>query len=78
MSTSSLGQRIRELRLRKGMTQIELAKGICTPSMISQIESDRARPSYKMLVGLANRLEVPMEHLLKEVDLEMEYTSDVI
>ncbi|ARU63673.1 hypothetical protein CBW65_23615 [Tumebacillus avium] len=75
MSTSSLGQRIRELRLRKGMTQIELAKGICTASMISQIESDRARPSYKMLVGLANRLEVALEHLLKEVDLEMEYTS---
>ncbi|WP_172844474.1 helix-turn-helix domain-containing protein [Tumebacillus algifaecis] len=71
----SLGQRVRELRLKKGTTQIELASGICTPSLISQIESDRARPSYKTLVAIANRLEVPLEQLLKEVNLDLEYSS---
>jgi transcriptional regulator with XRE-family HTH domain len=70
-----LGQRIRELRMKRGFTQIELAKGLCTPSMISQIESDRARPSYKILVALAERLGVPLEHLLKEVNLDLEHTS---
>lgn len=71
----SLGQRIRELRLRKGFTQIDLAKDLCTPSMISQIESDRARPSYKMLFAIAERLNVPLEQLLLDVDLNMEYIS---
>ncbi len=71
----SLGQKIRDFRLKKAMTQIELAKGLCTPSMISQIESDRARPSYKILHALAERLGVPLEHLLKDVNLDLEYTS---
>lgn len=71
----SLGKRIRELRLKKGMTQIELAKGICTPSMISQIESDRARPSYKMLYSIAERLDTPMEKLLMDTDMNLEHTS---
>lgn len=42
----SLGQRIRELRLMKGLTQVELSEGISTPSMVSQVESNRARPCY--------------------------------
>lgn len=71
----SLGQRIRELRMKKGITQIDLAKGICTPSMVSQIESDRARPSYKILFTLAERLEVSVENLLSDVDLNLEYAS---
>ncbi|ASS76748.1 hypothetical protein CIG75_18590 [Tumebacillus algifaecis] len=71
----SLGQRIREIRLKTGLTQIELAKGLCTPSMVSQIESDRARPSYKILVALAARLEVPLEYLVKEVNFELENSS---
>ncbi|ARU60071.1 hypothetical protein CBW65_02565 [Tumebacillus avium] len=71
----SLGQKIKHLRLQKRMTQIELAKQLCTPSMISQIESDRARPSYKILYGIADRLEVPLEHLLTDVDLNQEFLS---
>ncbi|WP_198299790.1 helix-turn-helix domain-containing protein [Tumebacillus avium] len=71
----SFGQRLRELRLKKGLTQIELAKGIITPSMISQVESDRARPSYKVLAALASRLEVPLEQLLEGVHLELEIAS---
>jgi tetratricopeptide (TPR) repeat protein len=71
----SLGQRIRELRMKLGMTQVDLAKELCTPSMISQIESDRARPSYKMLLSIAGRLDVPMEKLMVHTDLNLEATS---
>lgn len=71
----SLGQRIRELRMKKGLTQIDLAKGLCTPSMISQIESDRARPSYKILFAIGERLDVALEKLLADVDLNLEYVS---
>ncbi|TCP57778.1 tetratricopeptide repeat protein [Tumebacillus sp. BK434] len=72
---NTLGDKIRELRLRKGITQIELAAGLCTPSMISQVESNRARPSYKMLYGLALKLETPLENLLKDVELDLEQAS---
>lgn len=71
----SLGQRIREVRIKKGLTQIDCAQGICTPSMISQIESDRARPSYKMLTALATRLEVSVDKLLENVQFNFEYTT---
>ncbi|ARU61966.1 hypothetical protein CBW65_13850 [Tumebacillus avium] len=73
--SNTLGQRIRQFRLKKGLTQIELAKGLVTPSMVSQIESDRARPSYKVLVAIAARLDVPLEELLKDVNLDLEYIS---
>ena len=63
MGVTSLGQRIRQIRMGKGITQIELSKGICTPSMISQIESDRARPSYKILFSIADKLDVPLENV---------------
>ncbi|MFD2170163.1 helix-turn-helix domain-containing protein [Tumebacillus lipolyticus] len=71
----SLGQKIKQIRMKKGVTQIELARGLCTPSMISQIESDRARPSYKILFAISERLDVPLEHLLKDVNLDLEHTS---
>ncbi|ARU62098.1 hypothetical protein CBW65_14645 [Tumebacillus avium] len=75
MAILSLGHRIRKLRQKKGLTQIELAKGLVSPSMVSQIESDRARPSYKVLVAIAARLDVPLEELLKDVNLDIEYIS---
>lgn len=71
----SFGSRIRELRLKKGLTQGELGKGLVTASMISQIESDKAYPSYAVLAALAVRLDVPLESLLRDVDLGMENTA---
>lgn len=73
----SLGQRIREMRLKKGITQVELAKGLCTPSMISQIESDRAKPSYKILFAIAEKLDVTTEKLLVDSELNLDAVSAV-
>lgn len=67
----SLGSRIRELRMKRGFTQSELCRSICTASMISQIESDRARPSYKILFALAERLEVSIETLLSNSEIDI-------
>jgi tetratricopeptide (TPR) repeat protein len=71
----TLGTRIRELRLKKGMTQIDLSKDLCTPSMISQIESDRARPSYKILFEISKKFEVTLDKLLVNVELDLEHLS---
>ncbi|GGJ13780.1 hypothetical protein GCM10010885_23920 [Alicyclobacillus cellulosilyticus] len=60
----TLGQKIREVRLQRGMTQADLGANLVTPSMISQIESDRAKPSFALLSELANRLGVPVDYFL--------------
>lgn len=75
MGDLTLGQRIRELRLKKGWTQIQLAEGIATPSMLSQVESGKARPSFKLLSAFAERLEVPVENLLSNVELNLDSIS---
>lgn len=71
----SLGQKIRELRVAKGLTQSDLGNGLVTPSMISQIESDKANPSYKVLEAIAEKLETPLEHFLSDVQTQLEQTS---
>ncbi|KEO81079.1 tetratricopeptide repeat protein [Tumebacillus flagellatus] len=71
----SLGQKIRELRIAKGLTQSDLGSGLVTPSMISQIESDKANPSYKVLEAIAEKLETPLEHFLADIQTQLEQTS---
>ncbi|PWK11265.1 helix-turn-helix domain-containing protein [Tumebacillus permanentifrigoris] len=75
MNVNILGQRIKELRMKKGMKQQELSEGICTPSMISQVESGRARPSHDVLVGIADRLDVSLEFLMADANLNMKVSS---
>ncbi|HHY68444.1 MAG TPA: tetratricopeptide repeat protein [Alicyclobacillus sp.] len=65
--TGSLGWKIREARRARGLTQQSLAEGIVTVSMVSQIESDKAMPSYRVLRALAERLALPLEHFLSDV-----------
>ncbi|MGZ4159403.1 MAG: helix-turn-helix domain-containing protein, partial [Neobacillus sp.] len=75
MKTTTLGEKIRELRLKKGLTQTDLARGIVSASMICQIEGNRAHPSHKVLFQLAAKLDVSLESLLKDVDLDLEHLS---
>ena len=51
-----LGERIRELRLRLGITQKELAGERITRNMLSLIESGNASPSVSTLLYIAERL----------------------
>ncbi|KRW91941.1 hypothetical protein SD51_05400 [Alicyclobacillus tengchongensis] len=62
----TLGRKMRALRKQRGLTQLQLARGISTPSMISQIESDRATPSPQLLEQLANRLGVELNYFESE------------
>ncbi|MGZ4031308.1 MAG: helix-turn-helix domain-containing protein [Tumebacillaceae bacterium] len=61
---TTLGIRLRTLRHQAGMSQNALAQGLVTKSMISQIESDKARPSRQLLAALAERLGVSLDQLL--------------
>lgn len=55
---SSIGEKIRNLRLSRGMTQKELATGSVTRNMLSLIENGNALPSLPTLVELAQKLDV--------------------
>jgi transcriptional regulator with XRE-family HTH domain len=52
----TLGQRLRALRIERGLSQADLAGDLVSPSYISLIESDRRSPERDVLDGLARRL----------------------
>jgi tetratricopeptide (TPR) repeat protein len=52
----TLGQRLRALRIERGLSQAELAGDLVSPSYVSLIESDRRSPERDVLDGLARRL----------------------
>ena len=63
-----LGNRIRQVRRFRGLTQTDLAKPNLTKSFISLLESGRTYPSVATLVALANRLQTSLALLLLEDD----------
>ncbi len=71
MSDMTLGQKIRELRLSKQLTQKELAGDFITRNMLSQIENDSATPSMKTMEFLARQLEKPIGYFLDKGHNEM-------
>lgn len=73
--TTSLGQKIKELRMMRGLTQSDLGSGMVTPSMISQIEADKANPSHKLLCAIAEKLGVSVDYFLNDMQTKLEQTS---
>ena len=61
-----LGQRLRQARIEKGLSQRQLCGDVITRNMLSQIENGSARPSMDTLVYLAGRLETPIGFFLEE------------
>lgn len=69
----NIGQKIRELRLAKLMTQSELAGTFITRNMLSCIENGSAQPSLSTIQYIAGRLNVPAGFLLAEEGDEAVY-----
>ena len=64
---TSLGERIKSLRLERELQQRQLAeKAEMTPSMVSQIESGRLTPSLHTLGKIAAALGVPIATLFDQ------------
>src|SRR5919201_3577331 len=57
-SPSTTGERVRRLRIARGLTQTQLGLGRFSKEYISQIERGRARPTAATLEWLAERLGV--------------------
>jgi len=63
----SFGQRLRELRKAKGLTQRELAQHLAIDfTYLSKLENDREgfQPSEKVIVALAEALDGDLEELM--------------
>ncbi len=69
----NIGEKIKNLRSSKLMTQKELAGDVITRNMLSQIENGAALPSLQSLIYLANRLGVQPGYLLTEGDTNEMY-----
>src|SRR6266567_8912282 len=59
---NSVGDRLREAPLARGLTQEQLARGLATKGFISQIERNRTTPSLPKLRVMAERLGLPLGH----------------
>ncbi len=68
-----LGEKIRELRVSKLMTQADLAGDAVTRNMLSCIENNSAMPSLSTLLYIAKRLNVPVGYLLADEGDESVY-----
>jgi len=68
-----IGDRIKQLRLSKLMTQSDLAGTQITRNMLSSIEHGTALPSLPTAIYLAGRLNVPVGYLLAEEESEFFY-----
>lgn len=69
----NIGNKIKDLRLAKKLTQQELAGDMITRNMLSRIENGFALPSLQTLLYIAEKLGVPAGYLLAEADEEFQY-----
>jgi transcriptional regulator with XRE-family HTH domain len=61
----TMGDRLRQARLARGMSLRKLAEVLgVSPSLISQVETGRAKPSVNTLYALANELGISLDVLL--------------
>lgn len=61
----NFGQAIKDLRIKVGLSQKELASGICTQAQISKIEKNNDIPSALLLNQLATKLGVDMNYFFE-------------
>ena len=64
----TLGEKIKQARKEKKLTQSELCRDKITRNMLSAIECDKASPSIETLRYIALRLSLPISYLLSDDD----------
>lgn len=72
-----LGDLIKAKRLEKGLTQAELAAGICTQASISNLEKNQRIPPLMTLLAIGNRLNLNFDELSDYAIEQENPTSDV-
>ena len=62
----TLGEKLRQVRTERGLSQKQVAGTYMTRNMLSQLENDQASPSVKTLSYLSDVLQVSMSWLLED------------
>lgn len=71
------GEKIKEFRIRMGMTQNEVATALeVTPGYISNVENGRTAMSLRILIYFAKLMNVSLDSLVGQ--LEPEYQANAI
>lgn len=78
--TSSIGKKIKQLRIEKRMTQNELCEDICSQAEISKIENGLNSPTVELLQKIASRLNSPIALLFEnpQANEEIEFFDKFI
>jgi HTH-type transcriptional regulator, quorum sensing regulator NprR len=69
----NLGDKIRQLRKERGLSQEEVGRGVLTRSMISAIERGKARPSLKTLEVISQGLGKSVDFFLEDEVTDQTY-----
>jgi transcriptional regulator with XRE-family HTH domain len=77
MALERLGEKLRTLRMKRGLSQIKLgqALGYADGSYISQIETSRQKPTAEFVLKVSEYFGVSADVLLRD-DLDLESVSD--
>ena len=67
VSTIKIGKNLQEIRKSNGFTQERLAENIeVSTRYISDIEQDRSKPSYEVLIRICNLFQVTLDQIFSE------------
>lgn len=66
-STIKIGKNLQKIRKSNGYTQEKLAENIeVSVRYISDIEQDRAKPSYEVLIRICNLFQITLDQIFSE------------
>ncbi|MFY2152799.1 helix-turn-helix domain-containing protein [Mammaliicoccus sciuri] len=71
----TLGATIKKKRSTLGLTQKQLAEGICTQSQISKIEKDEVVPLANLLYDISKRLNTSIDVLMGDMSINSNETT---
>ena len=67
-TTQTLGDRVKQLRRSRGLTQQDLATSEIHASYVSLIEAGKRQPTAKTIEAIAERLDTSVDYLLTGLD----------
>lgn len=73
----TIGQRVKRHRTERGLSQMELAEGICSHQTVSLLETDKHTPSVQIMRRLAEKLEIPLHEMMCDRERELEVKLQV-
>lgn len=79
MNNYSLGNRIRNLRLKYSLSQEQLAlRADITTAYLGQIERDEKNPTVKLIEKIANALNLSLSELFSDQKIDNEDTDEIL